>query len=222
MTLDEIKKLIDNIGAGPYRDGSSVKRGRLYHAIPFDEFCGYKVHKNSSEMEYSHIVGDIGKFLGKTVLDVGCANGYFSFNAAMDGASMVTGYEADPAVCAVNVAVAEYKGIKNVQFINEAFSLETACNMQAHDIVLMLNVHMWLHKQLGPTETAKIMQDLGKKCKTMYFQTAHAWSKGMYTVKELKTKEDLVGYLKGCGFSVVRLIGQNHKWSGRFLFACST
>lgn len=215
--IDKIKMMINNIGSEGYRDGSSTKRGWLYHPLPFPEF-NIHAHKNSSNDEYDYIKKDYGLFLNKNILDIGCANGFFSFKLALQGAN-VTGYEGDKFVCDVNEAVKNYKNIKNVHFINEYFNLATAkkLNCLEFDIIIMLNIHMWIRKQIGKEETFNLMKELSGKTKVIYFQTAHVGSGGMYQVPEMKSLQDIEQYLMAAGFKDLVVLGRNDKWFKRYM-----
>lgn len=216
--LEKIKEMIKNIGSGKYKDGSSTKKGFLYHSIPFEDFLDIPVHKKSSNDELDVILKDCVDFNNKKVLDIGCANGLFSFNLASLGANVVA-YEADKNVFDVNVEIAKFKNIKNVIFYNESFDLNTANNIDCDfDIIIMLNIHMWIYKQIGKEKTFDLMKSLSSKTKIMYFQTAHAQSGGGFKINEFKTENDIANYLASCGFKDVNRINHNKKWFNRFMF----
>ncbi len=215
---NKIKNMIKLIGSEGYKDGSSTKIGWVYHPIPFSEF-NPPIHKTSSIDEYNIIDKDYNGFTGKRILDVGCANGYFSFNMAMAGADSVIGYESDKFVYDVNEEIRKYKNINNVKFICEHFDNDTVSSLENFDIVVMLNIHMWIRKQIGENKTLKMMQDLRKKTIVMYFQTAHVGGRGGYMVPELKSRQDIEIYLKKCGFNKVTCLGKS-QWFDRFMFKC--
>lgn len=221
ITLDKIKEKINLIASEGYKDGSSTKKGYLYSSIPFEEFSNTPKHKNTSNYEYKFIKDDFGDFKDKRVLDIGCANGYFSFNIAKEGA-FVVGYEGDSFVHDVNIAVQEYKNIKSVSFINKYFELNDALGFKDNefDVIIMLNIHMWINKQIGFDKTKKLMSILSKKCKKMYFQTVHAEAEGKIKVDQLKSAIDVETYLYDVGFDKVNLLCKNNKWFDRLLFVC--
>lgn len=55
-------------------------------------------------------------FAGKTVCDLGCNLGYFSFMAARGGAARVTGFDVDPLVVEGATLLAAMQGYGNVRF----------------------------------------------------------------------------------------------------------
>lgn len=218
--IERIQCLINMIGSEGYKDGSSTKVGWTYQPILFEEFMS-RVHKPSVKNEFSCIESDLGGFRGKSVLDIGCANGYFAFSAAGSGARRVVGYEADTLVHNVNEEIRKYKGIKNVEFYNQMFDMRCASSIDHFDVIIMLNVHMWIHKQNGSKNTFELMATLRNKCDVMYFQTAHSGSGGGYKVPELKNKNDIGKYLSNAGFSAVECINLNERWFNRFMFRCT-
>ncbi len=64
-------------------------------------------------------------FSGKTVCDMGCNLGYFSFMAARDGATMVEGLDVDPLVVEGAGILADMQGLANVRFRVADFTAET-------------------------------------------------------------------------------------------------
>lgn len=183
-----MKSLINKIGAGEYKDGSSLCPGTTYHPIPFDEFKDVPVHKTACYKELEIVKKYLPK--GDTLLDIGCAEGFYTFNLR-DRFKKVVGIERDENVLALLKALKKKYKIKNVYFYKDLIDEE-------FDITLMLNVHMWIRKQLGEDQTKEFMRNL--KTKHLFFQTSHAESGGMYKVNELKNKEDIEAYLLDCGF----------------------
>ena len=97
-----------------------------------------------------------------------------------------------------------------------------ASNSQVFDLGLMLNVHMWVHKQHGTEGTKAIMRNICSHVKHFFFQTAHAQSAGMYLVKELQDIDQVKHYLKEVGFTDIVEINRNtwHNEKNRTLFYC--
>jgi len=198
-----IPELIKRVGAGQYKDGSSLTQGTMYHPIPFPEYQTVPVHKSQCREEL-RAIENCYDFRGKTVLEVGSAGGYFTFNIAKK-AYYVIAFEADKSVCDVTNAIRAEKEYHNISFINKPFKLMDASRLRV-DVVLMLNVHMWIHKQEGWDKTKWIMEAIANNRSTIFFQTAHAESRGMHLVKELKDLEAIMGYLRECGFKEPRHI----------------
>ena len=217
--IEEIKQMIAKIGSLGMKDGSSID-GYIYHPIPFPEFNNLPTYKSDAATdEYMWIKNDYGSFANKNVLDIGCANGYFAFNIAAGNAERVVGYEGDELVYDVNEAIKKYKNIQNVSFINKYFNISEAKAFKdkEFDVVLMLNVHMWIRKQLGKDATIELMKIMSKKTNVIYFETVHNESDGAYKVPELESLDDIKQYLVMCGFKNIRVLGRDEKWGNRFI-----
>jgi len=78
-------------------------------------------------------------FRGKTVLDLGCSGGYFSFNVA-PVAKRVVGVDGDRDVIEQNVALASQKCIDNIIFLNASLTQQFIAALPEFDIVLFLSV----------------------------------------------------------------------------------
>ena len=216
--------MIKMIGSDGYKDGSSKRRGFLYHPIPFEEFSDTSVHKKLSAVkEYDFISKDIGDLKNLKILEIGCANGYFSFNFAKKCKEVIA-YEGDKLVYDVNRTIQDYKGINNIKFINNYVDIDVVNSLDSDfDVALMLNVHMWIYKQLGAEKTTNLLKLLVPKVKILYFQTAHKQSGGKFKVMEWEDKHQIEDYLYGLGFSRIKHMLSN-EWHGkgkpREMFKC--
>ena len=223
LTIFAIKELINLIGSEGYRDGSSTEKGWVYHPLPFPEFEDIPVHKKAATNELKEIIkySQVDFSQQPRILEIGSAVGYFSFNLARLGAEVVA-FEADSFAYRVAEALRVYKRFENIKFINQNFSQEVLTQFYKYfDLVIMLNVHMWIHKQLGESATKELMKLLAQKTRKIAFQTAHAESGGMYTIKSLKDKNDIYNYLIECGFKNVQYIRETTEHGGkRILFIC--
>ncbi len=212
-TIKEIKKKIDLIGSEGYVDGSSITKGHSYHVIPLAGFEEVPEHKTACFGEYETI-RNLNNFKNKKVLEIGCANGYFSFNMAKEDAR-VTAYDHDDHVIAVNKmmqTLPEANGL-SVKFINKRFGFEDLINRK-YDITLMLNVHMWIDKQIGEENTRSLMRAISRHSLKIYFQTAHKESGGMQRISYLSSGKDIEEYLVECGFNYVREIKRSNAHGG--------
>ena len=212
-TVEEIKDKIKEFATGDYIDGSSASTGYTYHPIPFSGFKDVPVHKTACEDEWGVISPRI-EFKNQKVLEIGCANGYYSFNMASEGAN-VEAYEHDPQVFEVNKMLQTLDQAKDldVRFVNKAFRKSDLVGKK-FGICLMLNVHMWIEKQIGAEETRRMMREIARSCMTTYFQTAHAESGGMHTLQHLSNGKAIKEYLLDAGFSKVTEINRSTKHGG--------
>jgi len=211
-----INHLIAQLGTKRY-PGSSIRSGWAYHPIAFPEFSP-PIHKSSAigELEEINKYCDLGN---KTILDIGSSVGYFTFNLAKS--NNVTGVEADPAAWEVAEALRVYKCVHNISFVNnDVYNYVNFTNDTKYDLVVMLNVHMWLHKKYGNDPTNNLMRALAKRCKQMIFQTAGAESGGKYQVKDLNSKETINEYLNDNGFHSKFIRTTKEHGGLRHLFLC--
>lgn len=81
---------------------------------------------------------------GKTVLDIGCSHGFFSFEAKRRGAKLVVGVDVEPDVIRKNKLLADCLNL-DVEF--RVHNLEQAPIVEQYDYVLCLNV---LHHLVNP------------------------------------------------------------------------
>jgi hypothetical protein len=52
----------------------------------------------------------------------------------------------------------------------------------------------------------EIMKEIAESGAEIFFQTAHAESSAIYKVEELKNLDDIIDYLRECGFKNPKLI----------------
>jgi len=76
---------------------------------------------------------------GKSVLELGTCNGFFSFRFAEAGAASVTGVEVVEQTYATAVWAAGVLGHKNVEFLNTDFLMDLT--LQPRDVVFLSEVH---------------------------------------------------------------------------------
>lgn len=76
---------------------------------------------------------------GKSVMEIGSCNGFFSFRFLERGAAQVTGIEVVGKFCEMARWSAETLGHRNVRFLNTDFLLDSS--LEKHDIVFLSEVH---------------------------------------------------------------------------------
>lgn len=187
--IRNIKKIVNKFGQ-VYHDGSSKHQGKSYSRIDIPYFNAIAYHRDIA-YEYREIVKNL-EIKPKTVIDLGCATGYTIFNLLRDfPIQLATGYEADPLVYEFLLNIKRVFRLKNINFSNIA-TPETV--FPKSDLVICMNVHMWLHKKFGQ-KCDIIIKNLINSSKEMFFQTAGAESQGMYLVKSLTSKSIIHNYL---------------------------
>jgi len=110
----------------------------------------------------------LGKLAGKTVLDIGCSEGYFTIELAKRGYS-VTALDADPR----RVAVTRYLStIRNLKVSCEVGKWETFLQKPAHfDSILFLSVFHHNMLRMGVEEAFKSLRLLRGKSDRLFLET---------------------------------------------------
>lgn len=213
---ESAKKLVEDIGSKEFCDGSSTRQGWVYHKIPFDGFEDIQTHKTACVVERNLVVDDLAGFDYESVLDIGCSVGWFAFYFARLGKN-VLGIEADQSVFEVARFLREKSNLHSLDFWNGSFDDHLTQSPLAYDVVLFLNIHMWVERQIGEKRTEEALRSLSLH--RLYFQTAHAASGGKAKVKRLKGLHDIAIYLRSCNFSRIKLLGETTAHGGvRYLF----
>lgn len=201
-----------------YYDGSSPHQGRSYHLIPYDNFNIIPYNDKSTKEEYHQIKTNM-PIISKSVMDIGANVGYFSVNLLKDFSTIkqINLFEADSDI---NNFLKKIKVIYNIDefIIDENLSL-FSFNFPKTDIVICMNVHMWIHKQLGEKQTNELMLKIAQNCKYMFFQTAGKESSGTYIVENLTNQKDIENMLLSVGFKEYKKIYDTNLHGGiRHLF----
>ncbi len=196
-----------------YYDGSAKHKGKTYHPIDIHYYKKNLYHKDVN-YEFQNIIKNI-TYPIESVIDIGCAAGYYLFNfMRMYKMKNVIGYEADPVMRSFLETSKDIFCLDELE-LNKDISHTT--KFQDVDLVICMNVHMWLEKQLGK-KVDTVISNLIKHSKQMFFQTAGAESSGMYLVKDLKSKRDIQEYLERLGEKKVVYIGKSKRGGKRYLF----
>lgn len=196
-----------------YHDGSAKHIGKTYHPIDIHYYKKNLYHKDIN-YEFQNIIRNTNYPI-ESVIDVGCAAGYYLFNLMrMYKMKKVIGYEADP------IMFSFLKRTKNIFCLNEFIlnaGVDAITEFQDVDLVICMNVHMWLEKRLGK-KADLIISNLIKHSREMFFQTASAESSGMYLVKDLKSKKEIQEYLERLGGKKVVFVDTSKRGGKRYLF----
>ena len=200
----EVIPLTNDIGK-EYFDGSSTSKMFLYHKVDIPMIKTLYVVDPSDQID--SIISNINISV-KSMIDIGCSVGSFTFNLMrnyrLDNAYL---YEADPYVNNFLKKIKSVFGLNNLQINN---TVTSNIDFPEVDIALMLNIHMWIYKQLGREQTDKITSQIIKKSKITFFQTAGKESPGMSIIEEeeFASKEGIEKYLYSLGSKKVYYIGK--------------
>jgi SAM-dependent methyltransferase len=213
--VEDSKKILHDLGK-TYYDGSSKHIGKTYHPIDIHYYEDIPYHFDIKH-EFQNVINNITVPV-KTVIDIGCAYGFYLFNLMrLFEIKQAIGYEADP------ITLSFLKKIKNIFCLNELElygEIDNDTVFEDSDLVICMNVHMWLTKQFEE-KCDNIISRLIKKSKEMFFQTASLESSGKYIVKEFKTSDDIRVYLEKLGGEKVELIYNSMRCGIRYLFKIS-
>lgn len=198
----EIFPIIDNIGKS-YCDGSSTTKGIVYHPITIPDIkYPYVI---DSSIQSKDIISYIS-ITPESIIDIGSSVGMFTFDLIRNyHLNKAYVYEADPGV---NNFLKKIKSIYHIDELEVNSAVVYDTDFPEVDVSLMLNVHMWIYKQLGKEQSDKITSQLIKKSKQMFFQTAGKESPGMFILqdKEFSSKEEIEKYLYFLGAKKVYYI----------------
>jgi len=212
-SLKIANKQIEDFGV-VYHNGSSKHKGKSYSPINIPYFKGIPFHRDISN-EYKEIVENL-TLKPTTALDIGCSTGFSTFSLIRDfSIDTIIGYEADPQVYLFLKNIKQIFCLDNISFIDNV-SPQTI--FPKSDLIICMNVHMWLHK-IYDNKCDTIIKNLINSSKEMFFQTAGLESNGMYLVKELTSKEVIKDYLLNLGSKNVDFIRSTNYHGGlRHLF----
>jgi serine/threonine protein kinase len=212
VEVEESKKILKRLGK-PYYDGSAKHKGKTYHPIDIHYYKGNLYHKNI-DYEFNNISNNINGDV-HSMIDVGCAAGYYLLNLTRKyQMERAIGFEADPNMLAFLKTAKSIFRLSEIE-LNNNINFDT--KIPDVDLVICMNVHMWLEKQFGKKVNV-LVSNLIKHSKEMFFQTCHAESSGMYKVSWLKSKDDIQKYLEDLGDKKVTYLDDSKRGGKRFLF----
>ena len=212
LEVSKSKKILRNLGKTHY-PGSAKHVGKTYHPIPIHYYKDIPYHKDI-DYEFNNIINSITEPV-ESMIDIGCAAGNYIYTLSRRyNMNKVIGYEADP-------IMRSFLEKSKEMFVLDEFKINPDIDKNTEfekvDLVICMNVHMWLVKEMG-RKADNVIAKLIKNSKQMFFQTAHAESAGIYKVDYLKSKGDIVDYLKKLGAEKVTYIDKSKRGGLRFLF----
>ena len=208
-----LAEAIEQLGQGEYKPGSSGAPGWIYNPIPFPGCEDIPCHRPNSHERWRLITRHCD-LNNKTVLDWGCATGYFSFMAAQAGAEAF-GYDADPAAIRVCRAVEDAFEVQGVHF-------STDCGFNRHyDVVLALSVLNWMGKEQAEAWLARWRLIVGE----FYVEIPYAGD-ALGGADWLTCDEECRAWLQEqSGYAYVDALGQTrgpHQGHWRTLWRCAS
>jgi len=187
---------------GDYKDGSSIRLGWAYHPIVIPFFSDIPYHKDVCIDEYN-LIKKVLPIKPKSFLDIGCSCGYQTFNLIKDfEIKYCRSFEADPAVFTFLKSVKKSFNLNELE-IEPRFD-DMIDLSKGYDIVIFLNSHMWVYKQIGRERTLNAVRNVINNSKWMFFQTAGDYSSSIHKVTEYKNSKDVENMLRSAGSSEVK------------------
>ena len=142
----------------------------LYHPINIDN-GGTRAKREQGTYERVELIESIIGQEPSSVLDIGCAEGYFSMALAKNG-NFVTALEGKKQRALIGQVTARMNGINNVAFYNCNLDTEMAKTLPVFDNVLCLAVwHHWVRLQDLDYANKLLKMIWSKTKKRMFFET---------------------------------------------------
>ena len=175
-TPEELKEVYDNM-VSRYRsvlDSSGLPKwkGKIYQGITFDNgytMDGYRSTQTVYDSFRKLPFIPINKSRGKKVLDLGSNQGFFCFQAALHGATDVTGVELQAQDYDASNDIKSITALNNISFVNgdaTSFIRETPDH---YGLIIMNSVLHQIYKNFEGSE--EFMTNISNKCDYFAFET---------------------------------------------------
>lgn len=163
-----------------------------------------------------------------SLLDLGCAEGFFVRQAARDMGCLAVGVDADIRRVTIASTAAFLDRIAGAAFLQDSISAELIDRLPAFDAVIFLSVLHHIIVDHGIEYAARLVTGIREKTgKILIFdmgqsdETAHDWSRALPDMGA-DAGRWIAEFLRGCGFSRAEQVGETEAYQGlsrRLLFA---
>jgi len=136
VTKDDVEDFLKR-----FAERSNQGWDKYYQTINLPFGLKIQGYNNNHEHASWDTISKMFDFMGKTVADVGCFNGYFCFEAKKSGASIVHGL--DRCVPAIETA-REISNIMGLEAEFNVFDVEKDALKRKYDVIMLLNVSQHL------------------------------------------------------------------------------
>jgi len=216
METDLIKQYVQELGS-TQSPGSTVTQGHTYNPIPFPGYDKLPCHRRDASIKrWEKIDAIVGNWKDKLVLDYGCSTGYFTFQAAKAGASVLS-IERDLQAAKVFIAVlAKFDKEYKLKVTLKKY-WDASCKNSDWHIVFAMNILNWIGKE----KAEMFLADLGNV--GVMFLEMPLKGDGMCGSDWLSTDTDTIEWVKQKSkFDSVQPIGSSAGPGGkeRTLFLC--
>ena len=211
-----LSQAIGALGTGGYTPGSSATAGDIYNPLPFPGCAHIPCHRPNTPERWA-MISKSTDFAGRSILDLGCATGYFSFKSIQANASGTYSIDHDPKAIAVCQAAQDVFNVKGTNFI---VGTELATPYDRHfDIGFAMTVLNWA----GRDRAERWLQWASDHVSTLWIEMPIKGD-GRSGAKWLHSHADIVKWLKKVTtYSSVGKAGQTqgpHSGQWRALIKC--
>jgi len=196
---------------GMYR-GSNTAPDKFYHK----NWYGNDAHQRTDSAVRLSRIADSYIFMDKSVIDLGCNIGCFSFGMGTI-AKQVIGIDYDTKAIEFANKMKEENNVENVDFINANITLDKLKEIGPVDCILGLAVHSWVMHENGIEEVEKIIDWCSKNASVNFIELQYEGEAGAYP--GLKNDKDCEKYLKKY-FKYVYKICKINGWGPRTIWKC--
>lgn len=139
------------LGTGGYTPGSSATAGYTYNPLPFPGCAHIPCHRPNSPERWA-LIAKSTDLPAMSVLDIGCATGYFSFKSIQAGAVSVLGIDHDAKAIAVCNAVKAAFKVQHVAFLQGTEQItHWATTLDVYDVAYAMTVLNWAGRDRAET-----------------------------------------------------------------------
>lgn len=152
--------------------GGQKWKGRLYQGFTFDNGAVFEGYASATDLYDSYRklpFTPFNKVAGKKVLDLGSNQGFFSFQAAIHGASEVTGIEITKQDLEAAADIKEILQYDNVTFLEQDAVGFLENTTEKYELIIAASVLHQIYNDLKDAD--KTLSNIASKCNYFAFET---------------------------------------------------
>jgi len=163
-----IQRYADNLDSV----GGQKWKGRIYQGFVFDNGAVFEGYASATDLYDSYRklpFAPLNKVAGKKVLDLGSNQGFFSFQAAIHGASEVTGLEITKQDLEAAADIKEILQYDNVTFLEQDAVEFLENTAEKYELIIAASVLHQIYNDLKGAD--KTLSNIASKCNYFAFET---------------------------------------------------